>query len=229
MEARAAVHPSVEVLRALGSGKLNDAAVATVVNHLETCNDCQARLASLSGDAFLARLRAAHRSSDSPAVTHSVSGPSTVRPSTPAAPPPDEIPPELRSLTQYEMLRELGRGGMGVVYLAKNKLMDREEVLKVVNQRLLGADGGAERFLREIRAAARLNHPNIVTAYSTLQAGDLHIFAMEYVVGEDLDKFVKSRGLLPVANACFYIQQAAWACSTLTKRAWCIATSSRAT
>ena len=72
---------------------------------------------------------------------------------------------------------------MGVVYLAKNKLMDRLEVLKVVNKQLLGDAGAAERFLREIRSAAQLNHPNIVTAYSALQAGELLLFSMEYVEG----------------------------------------------
>ena len=68
-------------------------------------------------------------------------------------------------------MRKLGRGGMGVVYLAKNKLMDRLEVLKVVNQQLLGEAGATERFLREIRSAAQLIHPNIVTAFSALQTG----------------------------------------------------------
>src|ERR1700674_1654072 len=101
------------------------------------------------------------------------------------------LPPELANNPQYEVLRELGRGGMGVVYLAKNKLMDRPEVLKVVNRQFLGQAGAAERFLREIRSAAKLSHPNIVTAYSALQAGELLVFAMEYVEGETLEQVVQ--------------------------------------
>src|SRR4029077_13169470 len=96
------------------------------------------------------------------------------------------LPPELAKNTQYEVLRELGRGGMGVVYLAKNVLMDRLEVLKVVNKALLDRPGAADRFLREIRSAAKLSHPNVVTAYSAIQVGELLAFAMEYIEGENL-------------------------------------------
>ncbi len=203
MEARAVSHPTVDVLRALGAGKLDDAAVEPVLAHLDTCADCQAQLTALSDDGFLAHLRAAHgRSTGVPAAK-------LPRVPTKVEIAASDILPELRNHPQYEVLRELGRGGMGVVYLARNKLMDREEVLKVVNQQLLGQHGAAERFLREIRSAAKLNHPNIVTAYTTLQAGDLLIFAMEYIVGDDLAKVVKAQGPLPVPNACFYIHQAA--------------------
>ena len=98
---------------------------------------------------------------------------------------------------------------MGVVYLAKNKLMDRLEVLKVINKALLDRPGAVERFLREIRSAAKLSHLNVVAAYSALQLGDLLVFAMEYVEGQDLAAVVKANGPLPVPHACFYVQQAA--------------------
>jgi hypothetical protein len=98
---------------------------------------------------------------------------------------------------------------MGVVYLARNRLLERREVLKVVNQDLLARAGGKERFLREIQSAARLSHPNVVTAYTALQLGGLLVFAMEYVEGQDLAQLVKAHGPLPVANACYYAQQAA--------------------
>ena len=67
----------------------------------------------------------------------------------------------------------------------------------------------AERFLREIRAAAKLNHENVVKAYSAPQAGELLVFAMEYVDGEDLSKVVQRQGPLPIAQACHYVSQAA--------------------
>jgi formylglycine-generating enzyme required for sulfatase activity/tRNA A-37 threonylcarbamoyl transferase component Bud32 len=119
------------------------------------------------------------------------------------------VPPELRNHPDYEVLRELGRGGMGVVYLARNKGLDRREVLKVVNQKLLDQPGAAERFRREMRSAAKLNHKNIVTAYAAPQVGELLLFAMEYVEGEDLAKLVKAKGPLAVVNACYYAQQVA--------------------
>jgi serine/threonine protein kinase len=98
---------------------------------------------------------------------------------------------------------------MGVVYLARNKLLDRLEVLKVVHKALLDRGGAVERFLREIRSAAKLNHANVVAAYSAVQSGELLAFGMEYVEGEDLAKVVQTQGPLPVAQACSYVQQAA--------------------
>ena len=110
----------------------------------------------------------------------------------------------------YVIQGELGRGGMGVVYLATNVLMKRPEVLKVVNKSLLDGDPGtAERFLREIQAAARLSHENVVKAYSALRVGELLVFVMEYVDGEDLAKLVQRQGPLPVVHACHYVSQAA--------------------
>ena len=76
------------------------------------------------------------------------------------------MPAELASLTDYKIVRELGRGGMGVVYLAHNKWMDRAEVLKVMSRQIVEEPGVVERFVNEIRAVARLRHPNIVSAYS---------------------------------------------------------------
>jgi serine/threonine protein kinase len=122
---------------------------------------------------------------------------------------PPSVPPELAGHPDYEVLRELGKGGMGIVYLARDRLMQRQAVLKVMNRALLDRPGAEERFLREIRSAARLSHPNVVTAYSAQQLGGLLVFAMEYVEGEDLARVVKARGPLPVVNACYYAQQAA--------------------
>jgi formylglycine-generating enzyme required for sulfatase activity len=141
-------------------------------------------------------------------------GPPVERTEGPIAPAPlslttPDIPPELAGLQGYDIVKELGRGGMGVVYLARNKLMDRLEVLKVMNKSLVGQPEAVERFLREIRSAARLIHPNIVTAHSAHQLGDLLVLTMEYVEGEDLAKVVRTRGPLPVAHACFCVHQAA--------------------
>ena len=97
---------------------------------------------------------------------------------------------------------------MGVVYLGRNRLMDRLEVLKVVNQALLDQPGALDRFQQEIRSAARLSHPNIVAAYSVLRVGKLLVFAMEYVPGHDLSQMVKRFGALPVAGAVSYTRQA---------------------
>jgi formylglycine-generating enzyme required for sulfatase activity len=120
-----------------------------------------------------------------------------------------DLPPLLAEHPQYRVVRELGRGGMGVVYLAHNVLMDRPEVLKVLGPALLSVPGARDRFLREIRAAAKLDHPHVVKAHSALPLGDSLAFAMEYVEGEDLAQLVRRQGPLPVAHACRYARQAA--------------------
>ncbi len=121
----------------------------------------------------------------------------------------NSLPPGLAAHPDYEILRELGRGGMGVVYLAQNKLMGRKEVLKIVSRGLMDRRGVLDRFLREIRNAAQLHHANIVTAYSAIRAGDSVVFAMEYIEGYDLAQLVKGQGPLPVALACNFIYQVA--------------------
>ena len=121
----------------------------------------------------------------------------------------DGIPPELVNHPQYQVIRELGRGGMGVVYLARNKLMDRLEVLKVLSKEMLSKHGRSDRFLREIQSAAKLHHPNVVAAYSAFPLGETIAFAMEYVEGDDLAKLVRARGPLPVLNACYFAYQTA--------------------
>jgi serine/threonine protein kinase len=213
MNARAVNHPSAETLRAFSLGKLTDSLlVDTVLQHVETCADCRAKVAALSGGGSLKGLRDTRQKSDAPIPTREVSDIARAMKAAEqvATTPPQvaDLPAELRDHPQFDVVRELGRGGMGVVYLARNKLMDRLEVLKVVNKALLDRPGMLERFLREIRSAAKLNHPNVVTAYNAMQAGELLVFAMEYVPGEDLAHVVKSYGgPLPVLNACYYVQQ----------------------
>ncbi|HUE13740.1 MAG TPA: family 16 glycoside hydrolase, partial [Planctomycetaceae bacterium] len=98
---------------------------------------------------------------------------------------------------------------MGVVYLARNKLMDRLEVLKVLSKEMLGKQGRSDRFLREIQSAAKLHHPHVVAAYTAFPLGEMLCFAMEYVEGDDLAKLVRARGPLPVLNACYFAYQTA--------------------
>jgi serine/threonine protein kinase len=125
------------------------------------------------------------------------------------APPADTLPPELVDHADWEIVRELGRGGMGVVYLAKNRLMGRMEVLKVVGRHLIERPGVFERFRREIQSAARLQHTNIVTAYTAVRLGSSLVFAMEYVDGLDLARIAKTKGPLPISHAAYFTHQVA--------------------
>ncbi len=126
-----------------------------------------------------------------------------------ASPPPADLPPGLAHHPRYRILRELGRGGMGVVYQAEQTMMDRRVAIKVINKSLLDHPDALERFGREVKAAARLTHPNIVIAFDAEQVGDLHMLVMEYVEGQSLDQVLRRHGPLPVAHACHYVRQAA--------------------
>jgi serine/threonine protein kinase len=211
MDAPRVAHPTEPILQAFALGTLDEVSSLAVDRHLEGCETCRRRIARLSGDSSVKQLRDAGARAESPALNTESASPSRGSPKTPAPDPrlAGKLPPELAANSQYTILRALGRGGMGVVYLAHNTMLDRREVLKVLNREMLQRKGTYERFLREMRAAARLNHPNVVTAYSAQQWGNLLVFAMEYINGYDLDRLVKKKGLLPVTMACSFVHDAA--------------------
>jgi WD40 repeat protein len=129
---------------------------------------------------------------------------------TPGAESPDgAIPTELAEHTRYRVLGLLRGGGMGMVFKAEHRLMERPVALKVIASGLIDDPAAVARFQREVKTAARLSHPNIVQAYDADQAGPLHFLVMEYVEGTDLAQLVAQRGPLPVAQACDYARQAA--------------------
>jgi len=212
MDAPPSTHPTDQTLSSYGLGKLDDASAESVHKHLEQCPACRNRVAVMSPDSFLGRLRNAQGRPGSPGpIGPSLAGLSMLAGGSPSPVPPatGTLPPGLADHPDYEILRELGQGGMGVVYLAENRLMGRKEVLKVVSGHLINRRGVLDRFLGEIRHAAQLHHPNIVTAYAALRVGESLVLAMEYVEGLDLARLVKARGPLPVAKASNYVHQAA--------------------
>jgi tetratricopeptide (TPR) repeat protein len=110
---------------------------------------------------------------------------------------------------RYRVLRLLGSGGMGTVYCAEHRVLQRPVALKVINPELLADAAAVERFMREARAAACLNHPNVVAVHDAETAGEGHFLVMEFVAGTDLAQVVRREGPLPVGRACDYIRQAA--------------------
>ncbi len=208
-------HPSDAVLCQYAEKKLDLSEGTRISEHLRDCGDCVSRLGDLApgdwnaescptdpgGDRSFAPTRAP---SGSPTdLGYSATG------STPAPQPRANL--AVLEHPDYEIIRELGRGGMGVVYLAQNKLMGRTEVLKALDHNLTEQSSMQDRFLREIRAVARLRHPNIVAAYSAFHCDDRLIFAMEYVEGLDLARIVRAKGPLPVDRACYFAHEAALA------------------
>jgi serine/threonine-protein kinase len=112
-------------------------------------------------------------------------------------------------LGQYRILDQFGQGGMGRVFKAVHQTMNRVVALKVVTSSLVKTEQGRQLFQREVRAAARLIHPNIVTAYDANQIGDRHFMVMEFVEGPNLEQLVRGQGALPIGQACDFIRQVA--------------------
>lgn len=110
---------------------------------------------------------------------------------------------------EYLILDELGRGGMGVVYKALHRRMQREVALKVLTDDALKRPQGFERFQREVRAAARLVHPNVVTCHDAGEDGGVEYLVMEFVEGEDLHHAVRADGPMSMDKAVDCIAQAA--------------------
>src|SRR6266516_2320463 len=93
---------------------------------------------------------------------------------------------------EYSLERELGRGGMGIVYLAREVRLDRLVAIKVLPPQFAANEDLRQRFLRESQTAARLSHPNIVPIFRVGEAGGFVYFAMAYVEGETLTQRVRS-------------------------------------
>jgi len=110
---------------------------------------------------------------------------------------------------QYRILDELGRGGMGHVFKAEHMTMGRVVALKILSSSLLKTERARTLFHREVKAAAKLTHPNIVTAFDANQVGERCFLVMEFVDGPNLHDMVKEHGPLPVTQACDYIRQTA--------------------
>ncbi len=112
---------------------------------------------------------------------------------------------------RYSLERELGRGGMGIVYLAREIRLDRPVAIKLLPPELAAHGHLRERFMREARTAARLSHPYIVPIHSVDETGGFVFYVMTYVDGETLAQRVTSRGPLPPHEATRVLREVAWA------------------
>src|SRR5262249_18720675 len=112
-------------------------------------------------------------------------------------------------LGNYVVLDKLGQGGMGIVLKAQHRRMKRIVALKVLSPNLGTRPRAGQRFQREVEAAGRLNHPNIVAAFDADEADGALFMVMEYIEGIDLSRLVKQQGPLPIDKAVNYVTQAA--------------------
>jgi hypothetical protein len=225
-------HPTANRLSAYAEGRLDEPEMNQIEEHLSSCDSCCRWIRDQPEDSLVAKLRgrstapvaAVTESADEAPLGFQVPSSFVVGPKIEAAlhdqtgdsakpadlPATAGLPKELSDHPRYRIIAALRTGGMGAVYRAEHRLMDRPVALKVIRGELLGNPALVERFRREVKSAARLgSHPNIVAAYDAEMVGETHMLIMEFIEGTDLGRLVDSRGPLPVGEACEYVRQAA--------------------
>lgn len=119
------------------------------------------------------------------------------------------IPDSVDLFGKYRLIRELGRGGMGVVYLAENVHLGKKVALKLLSHSCKHDQLVKARFLREMLAIGSLNHPHVVQALDAGEVDGTLFLALEYLEGADLNEVVLQMGSLPIPDACEIVRQAA--------------------
>ena len=228
METMQSTHPSPRQLAALALGRLKPDARDRLQAHVATCASCETFLAQTPPETLKSLLQQSvppRNTADQPTssfqrehvtnpaidMSPQARAPSAGEPSRGLPPPADgddSIPRELRQQTKYRIVRLLGRGGMGSVYEVHHERMDRRQALKVINPELVDNPQALSRFEEEIKAVAKLDHPNIARAYDAESFGPLQAIVMEFVAGQTLHEFLKKRGRLSVMEACRCVRQA---------------------
>jgi len=202
-------HPSNRQLRQFATGKLEASELDRVADHIASCDGCSTQLEEIvaaeivaADDTLLDNLKEIESAEGAFELAHggSIKGASASE---------DALAEAIERESKYQILRRLGSGGMGAVFLAEHKVMDRKVAIKVIRHEYVNNPEAVLRFRNEVRSAARLSHRNIVTAFDAEQVDDTHFLVMEYVVGESLSELVNRRGPLPVTHACNYALQVA--------------------
>ena len=232
--AKSAACASLEELRAFTAGKLDEIDVSRLEAHLADCADCLETLSQLSSDGTLvAAMRAGKRSDDSSTLVGTQTNAAIERMAARAAEnevdrfeitqrEDREVTEEIQRwrenaafapgtlIGEYEILAEIARGGMGIVFKAKHTKLKRIVALKMILMGDLATPELVERFLAEAKAAARLEHPGIVPVYEIDQHGTRHFFVMKYVEGSSLSEQLK-RGRMDSKGAAKTVRQIALA------------------
>ena len=200
-------HPPPERLRAFALGRLDESEASQVEEHLSVCEACCLTAATAPEDTLAVMVRMLQ--SDSDPAPEGASSPD--RSETPAdspdasafvAPGPAQTSPELPGqFGRYRILRRLKSGGMGTVHLAHDSELDRDVALKVPHRSSQGNAEWRDRFRREVRAAAALEHPNICPVYDVGEVDGTLFMTMAFVEGESLAERLAREGQVPVEEA----------------------------
>ncbi|MEM9586879.1 MAG: protein kinase [Planctomycetota bacterium] len=194
--------PSDEDLRRLQLGRFPSDRFQSLLNHVDACTGCQDRLQQWSapGDSLVQLLLPGETDPDQilaePDCQAALYHASRARPM-----PADALLPPVDQLGPYRLVRPLGRGGMGAVYLAEHDRLGKQVAIKLLPRERCFDDDWLARFDREMKAVASLNHPAIVTATDAGEAKGWHYLVMEYLDGLDLAELMRRVGPLPIGVA----------------------------
>lgn len=184
--------PSPQKLADFVNGRISFSDLSEIEIHIENCSHCSAQLSGAPSDSLVKRIESAKLNDLPDGSAKFICK-------------PFELGPDSR----YQIIEELGEGGMGQVFKARHKIMKRTVAIKTIRPELMNNTEAIQRFAKEARAAARLSHPNIVSAFDAEQEGDMHFLVMEYVDGESLNRLVNRSGPLDARTAASLIRQAA--------------------
>ena len=208
---------------------LHESEEQSIVNHLECCLSCQRKAKVISNDEKLAEWRQSLIDNQSLELNDVYTIPDSLilqlyqlplaetntehdiaKTNSRFFDGSNSIPQDVpKSIGQYQLMRIIGRGGIGTVYEAFHCRLKRRTAIKLLNFDGVQIRNSVLRFYREMEAIGKLDHPNIVRA---IDAGEIHgkpFLVMEYVVGSDLAKVVSKAGPLSVVESCEIIRQAA--------------------
>lgn len=160
------------------NGMLTPEQQQVVERHVERCGQCVIQLENVGGDTLGNRIKALATHFDEAVDSGQQSDQD------------DAIPEELQSLDRYEIIERIGVGGMGEVFRARQRVMDRPVAIKVLRRHLFENDRAVARFHNEVKVAAQLNHPNIVHSYDAEVSRGLNLLVMELVDGTQLSDWI---------------------------------------
>ena len=209
--------PTADRLRAYSTGRLTESEEQALFEHLKECENCQGELETIddADDSLIVDLRhdqAVSEFEDEPGCNVALAkalgalAGSTTQSLDRKADEANVLP---ERIGEYEIVRPLGRGGMGKVYLAEQSKLGRQVALKILASHRLADPRMRDRFDAEMKAIGRLSHPNVVIAHDARDVDGVGVLVTEYIDGFDLGEIINRTGPLSIANASEIVQKIA--------------------
>lgn len=203
--------PSPETLNDWAQGRLDEGRAEAIENHLEKCNACEqlsAKFHFIEPSQLQPGVGGFHTEEEcSAAINRLIGAKNSDAEDAPAVRPWDTLTGA--KIRDYQLIRQLGKGGMGTVYLAEHTQLKKQVAIKVLPYSAQEDPANINRFRREMRAVGQLDHPNIVQALDAGEDGGLYFLTMELIIGRDISDLSKGKRRFSIEAACEIVRQAA--------------------